>query len=211
VLPQAVFDAIGRGGKTLLFHSVAVEGDIRKGDFSIVPALSFADLSSGDMLVGMHSSDITSTFSYVKSDLKALAGSVAFSWSFPFSDSIAFELGVEIGVGFTFGQLVNNWVYETNDGPLNYNGRHFKPCQTVYDGPGCTPQEHSSPTPVKVGNYIEPSFFSGGKAPTVLPWVSLPLIGLRAQLSDDVAMRFGMGASFTGIWAGASFDYVVSR
>jgi hypothetical protein len=53
--------------------------------------------------------------------------------------------------------------------------------------------------------------FAGGKAPTLLPWVSLPLVGVRAQLSDEIAMRVGMGVSFTGLWAGAAFDYAVHR
>jgi Matrixin len=211
VLPQPVFNVVGRGGKTLLFQSVAIEGDYRKGAFSIVPALSFADLSSGDMLVGSHSSDLTSSFAYVRSDMKAIAASVALAWSFPMSDSLAFELGFELGLGFAFGSLIDNWVTESPDGALTYNGRHFKPCLTAFDGVGCSPQEHASPTPQKVGNYVEPSIFSGGKAPTLLPWVSLPLVGVRAQLSDQIAMRVGLGASFTGVWAGASFDYAVAR
>ncbi|HSO40908.1 MAG TPA: hypothetical protein VLT33_50625, partial [Labilithrix sp.] len=105
----------------------------------------------------------------------------------------------------------DSWVHETSDGPLEYGGRRFAPCQTVSDGVGCRPQDHAAPTPIKVGEYREPSIFSGGSAPTLLPWVSLPLLGVRARLGEDVALRIGLGASATGIWAGASLGYLVAR
>jgi hypothetical protein len=163
------------------------------------------------MLLGSHTSSLTSSFSYVKSDMKALAASVGLAWSFALSRSIDFELGLELGIGVAFGTLIDNWVYETNDGPLSYGDRHFAACRTANDGIGCRPQDHASATPVKVGGYSEPSMLAGGKAPTLLPWVSLPLLGMRAQLSDELAMRIGVGASFTGVWAGAAFDYAVRR
>lgn len=71
--------------------------------------------------------------------------------------------------------------------------------RTVNDGVGCRPQDHGSPNPIKVGDYSEPSIFAGGSAPTLLPWVSLPLVGVRTRIGDDVALRIGLGASATGI------------
>jgi hypothetical protein len=211
LLPQSVVNAFGRGGKNLVFQSASVETDIRKGGFSIVPAVTFADLSTGDMLLGSRSNDLVSSFSYVRSEMKAVAASVGFEWSIPVSGAIDFELGLELGAAGAFGPLTNVWVYETNDGPLSWGGRHFAACKTVNDGVGCRPQDHGSPTPVRVGDYHEPSIFSGGKAPSLLPWVSLPVVGMRARLGDDVAMRIGIGASFTGLWAGASLDYAVAH
>ena len=211
LLPRAFLQLFGSGAKDLFFQSVAVEGDLRRGALSIVPALSFADLSSGYMLVGSRDSDLVSSFSYVRSDLKVLAASVAFAWSLPVSRTLDLELGLELGAGATFGTLVDNWVYETPNGPLSYGSRRFAACRTVNDGVGCRPQDHASPTPVRVGNAKETSMFSGGKSPTLIPWVSLPLVGLRAQVSDDVAMRIGVGASAMGFWAGASLDYTVAK
>ena len=132
-------------------------------------------------------------------------------WSLPVSRRVELELGLELGVGVTFGQLVDTWVHETPDGSLEYGGRRFAPCRTVNDGIGCRPQDHGSPTPVRVGDYTEPGLFAGGSAPTILPWVSLPLLGVRTRISDDVALRVGVGASATGIWAGASLGYAVAR
>jgi hypothetical protein len=143
--------------------------------------------------------------------MKALAGSVAFAWSLPVSRAVDLEIGVELGLGVTFGRLLDTWVYETPNGPLEYGGRRFAPCRTVNDGFGCRPQDHGSPTPVRVGDDEEPSLFSGGKAPTVLPWISLPLAGARVRVADDVVARVGVGASMTGVWAGVSIGYAIAK
>jgi hypothetical protein len=209
LLPQAFVQAFASGGKNMLFQSASIETEFRRRGFSIVPALTFADLSTGDMILGSQSSSFTSSFSYVRSNLKAVAADVGLLWSTPISRALDFELGVELGVGMTFGTFIDSWVYENPNGPLLYGGRRFSPCQTVNDGVGCRPQDHSTPTPIRVGNYVEPSMFAGGKAPTLLPWVSLPVVGLRARLGEDVALRIGIGASATGLWAGASLGYAV--
>jgi hypothetical protein len=177
---------------------------------SVIPAISFADLSTGDLLLGRRGDDRVSSFSYVRSDLRAVAGSVELSWSFPLSRTIDFELGFELGVGFTFGTFVDNWVYETPGGPLSLGGRRFAPCQTVNDGVGCRPQDHASPLPIKVGAATETSMLGGGKFPTLVPWVSLPLLGVRAEVGE-VAVRIGVGASATGLWAGVSAGHLISR
>lgn len=149
------------------------------------------------MLLGARSNDLASSFSYVRSDLKAVAASVGLAWSTPISRKVDVEVGVELGLGATFGTLVDSWVHESANGPLSYGGRRFAQCQTVNDGFGCRPQDHGSPTPIRVGNYRERSFIDGGRAPTIIPWVSLPLVGVRARLGDDLAVRAGIGASLT--------------
>jgi hypothetical protein len=54
---------LAKSNKDLLFHSAAIEADLRRGRFSIVPALTFADLSTGDVLLGDPSNDLASSFS----------------------------------------------------------------------------------------------------------------------------------------------------
>ena len=212
MLPQAVLGIFARGGQNLVFQSMAIELDVRRRTgFSIIPALSFADLSTGDMLLGTKGDDRVSSFSYVRSDLTAIAGSVELAWSLPLSTAVDLELGLELGVGFTLGTFVDNWVYETPSGPLAYGARRFAPCQSVSDGVGCRPQDHASPVPVRVGSTTEKSLFAGGKTPSIVPWVSLPLVGVRVKLGDDAALRIGMGASATGFWAGVSAGYLVAR
>jgi hypothetical protein len=203
---------VGRANKDPFFQSASVEAAFHATrGVSIVPALTFADLSTGDMLVGARGSELASSFSYVRSDLSALAASVQLVWALPISRRVELELGLELGVGVTFGRLVDTWVHEAADGPLAYGGRRFAPCRTVNDGVGCRPQDHGAPTPVKVGDYREPSLFAGGSAPTLVPWVSLPLVGVRTRIGDDVALRVGLGASATGLWAGVSLGYLVAR
>jgi hypothetical protein len=212
VLPRVALGLFGRANADPIFHAVSAQAAFRgTNGFSVVPTLTFADLSTGDMLVGTPSAERASAFSYVRSDLKALAASVELVWSFPVSRALALELGLELGVGVTFGTLVDNWVYESADGRLAYGGRRFAPCRTVNDGVGCRPQDHGAPTPVRVGDYAERSILAGGSAPTLLPWVSLPLAGVRVRVSDDVALRVGVGASATGLWAGASLGYAVAH
>jgi hypothetical protein len=212
VVPQAALGLFASGGKNLVFQSMAIELDVRRASgLSIVPAVSFADLSTGDMVLGKRGDDRVSSFSYVRSDLTAIAGSVELAWSLPVSAAVDVELGLELGVGFTLGTFADNWVFETPSGPLAYGTRRFAPCQSVNDGVGCRPQDHASPVPVKVGGATEKSLFAGGKTPSLLPWVSLPLVGVRIKVGDDAAMRLGVGASATGFWAGVSAGYLVAR
>lgn len=210
-IPRALVGLIGRSNKDLFFHSASIEGDIRNERFAIVPALTFADLSTGDLLVGAKGNELASSFSYVRSDVKAVAASVGLLWSPPISRGLSLELGVELGLGVTFGSFQDTWVYESPSGRLAYGGRRFDPCKSVNDGFGCRPQDHQSPTPVRVDGYNERSLLSGGRAPTILPWVSLPLVGVRARLGDGVATRIGVGASFTGVLASISLEYAIAK
>jgi hypothetical protein len=212
VMPRFMLGVVARANKDPLFQAASAQAELHATrGVSIVPSLTFADLSTGDLLVGARANTLASSFSYVKSDLKALAGSVQLVWSLPVSRRVELELGVELGLGVTFGRLVDTWVHETSDGPLEYGGRRFAPCRTVNDGVGCRPQDHGSPNPVKVGDYRESSIFAGGAAPTLVPWVSLPLVGVRTRIGEDVALRLGLGASATGLWAGASLGYLVAK
>jgi hypothetical protein len=205
LLPRAILGAFGRANEDRLFHAASVQARFRSASgFAVDPALSFADLSTGDMLVSTRATELASSLSYVRSDLKGAAASVELVWALPLSSRVGLELCLGLGLAATFGKLVNNWVYETPDGPLAYGGRRFASCKTVNDGVGCRPQDHASISPARVGDYAEPSMFARGAPPTLLPWVSLPLVGVRARVADDVALRIGAGASFTGFWAGAS-------
>lgn len=210
-VPTPVAGMFAKSSQNLLFHSVSMEGEVRYERLAIVPALTFADLSTGDLLLGSKSSDLASSFSYIRSDMKAIAASVGLVWTVPLSPRVSFELGLELGLGVTFGSLIDNWVYETTNGPLSYGGRRFAACKTVNDGFGCRPQDHDSPKPIRVGGHREASILDGGNAPTLLPWVSLPLTGVRVRVTDGIAARFGVGASLTGIWAGVSVSYRVAK
>lgn len=210
-LPQPVVGLLAQTNRDLLFHSVSIEADLRGERTAIAPALSFVDLGADSLLVGDRGSALTSSFSAVKSDMKAVAASVTFSWLLPMSRTLTLEVGGELGFAFAFGALHSSWVHETPDGPLAYAGRRFAPCRTVGDGFGCRPQDHASPTPVKVGDYEEKSVFAGGMAPTLLPLVSVPAVGVRAKVGDASAVRFALGASLTGAWASLGLEYGVTR
>ncbi|HSO33058.1 MAG TPA: matrixin family metalloprotease, partial [Labilithrix sp.] len=97
VMPRLMLGVVGRANKDPFFQSASIEAAFhaRRG-VSIAAALTFADLSTGDMLVGARSNALASSFSYVRSDLKALAGSVQLVWSLPISGRVELELGLEL-------------------------------------------------------------------------------------------------------------------
>jgi hypothetical protein len=107
-LPRALVDLVGRSNRDLFFQSASVEADFRGDHFSFVPALTFADLATGDVLLGSKGTNVTSSFSYLKSDMKAVAGSASFLWSVPVSRVVDLEIGFEIGLAVTFGPLVDH-------------------------------------------------------------------------------------------------------
>jgi hypothetical protein len=200
LLPSSLLGPIATTNADLLFHSAAVELEIRRARFSFIPAVTFTDLATRDLLVGRPNASLASDFSYVKSDLQALAASLTVLYSWPVSPRVSLEVGAEVGLGTTLGSLRTSWVHESANGPLAYGDRRFTPCSTVEDGFGCRPQDHEPGGAMRVGVHDE-------RGPILLPWVSLPLVGLRARLTEDVAARINVGVSVTGVSAGVALYY----
>jgi hypothetical protein len=208
VIPQFMLDIFVNGGKTLYSNSLGLELDMRKDNFSLIPAISYTEYGSGgDVVFSQKNQDATlaSNWSVVNSSLKGVYASVDLLWSVKIANHWMFEYGAAFGLGAIFGSLENDWVYPksgTQVSPSNYIE-----CQKTTDAASCSPTMHSNSMVSKVGGYVEPNWFNGGSVPTIFPLINFPELGIRYKPMKQLEARVGGGFSLTGFWFGLSADY----
>jgi hypothetical protein len=209
IIPQFMLNMFVDEGATVYSNSVAIELDMRKDGFSLIPALGFTEYGTGDILFKeKNSKDIAGNYSFVNSSMKALYATVDLLWSAKISKHLEFEYGAGFGLGVIFGDLVNNWVYEDPTGSLvGGNGKHYAKCQSGGTQPGCNSADHKNTDTLKVGDYTEKSWANGGSKPIVFPWISIPQLGLRYKPVKNFVARIGMGFALTGFWFGLNGEY----
>ena len=207
IIPQFMLNMFVNGGETLYSNSVGIEADLRHDGFSLIPALTYTEYSTGDIVFSQKGKDPTDAgnWSLVNSSLKAIYASADLLWTVHVANHWDFEYGAEFGLGIVFGSLEDNWVFPTSGGqvsPTNYTA-----CQTTTQAFGCSPADHQNATVNKVGGYMEPSWVNGGSKPNLFPLVNFPQVGFRYKPIKQVEARFGLGFSITGFWFGLSADY----
>ncbi len=205
VIPQFMLNLFVDKGATIYSNTFGFELDLRKDGFSIIPALSFTEYGTGDILFKeKNSKDIAGNYTFVNSSMKAIYATVDLLWSAKISKNVDFEYGTGIGLGVMFGDLANNWVYRDANGALD----GFSKCVTEDPSrPGCNKTEHQNAKEAKVGNYTEKSWFDGGSKPVFFPWISIPQVGLRIKPVKQFEGRLGLGFALTGFWFGLSGAY----
>lgn len=209
VVPGAFVNLFVDGGKTIYSNMVGGEFEIRKRGFSVIPALTFHEVGTDDMLLKSGDGNVVGNYSIVNSGLKVLYASVDLLWSMKLHKYVDFEYGLGVGLGALFGDLGVNWVKEgTGAGSITAtNGRTYVPCQAVEPGgTGCNKADHQNSSTDKVGGYKEKSWFNGGPKPVIWPWIS-PDLGLRFKPIKNFVARLGVGFSLTGFWFGLSGSY----
>lgn len=212
VVPQFMLNLFVDEGATVWSNSIGVTLDMRKDGFSLIPALSYTEYGTGNILFKEKgSNDIPGNYTLVNSGLKALYATADLMWSAKLSKTLQFEYGMGFGLGIVFGDLVNNWVREAGPGQpaaaVGTNGKGYIPCATNTDGPGCSAAEHQNAPIDKVGGYTEPGWANGGAKPLIFPWISIPQVGLRFKPIKQFAGRLGLGFALTGFWFGLSGEY----
>lgn len=212
IIPKFMLNMFVDEGATIYSNTVGLELDIRKEGFSLIPALSFTELGTGDILFKEKGSkEIAGNYNLVNSSLKVIYATADLLWSTKLSKNVEFEYGAGFGLGFVFGDLVTNWVQYDNgpNAPLrNDAGQGFSKCTAVGPpGTGCNKADHQNSAKDKVGDYVEPSWFGGGSRPALFPWIAVPQIGLRFKPIKQFVGRLGIGFSLTGFWFGLSGQY----
>ena len=210
IIPQFMLNLFVDEGATIYSNNFAIELDMRKDGFSLIPAIGFTEYGTGGDILFKEkgSKDIAGNYSFVNSSMKALYLTADLLWSAKINKNFDFEYGAGFGLGIIFGDLANNWVYEDPNGPLSAaNGKHYSKCQSGGTQPGCNAAEHKNTDTLKVGNYTEPSWFSGGSKPVLFPWISIPQLGLRYKPIKNFEARLGMGFGLTGFWFGLNGAY----
>jgi hypothetical protein len=214
LIPKFMLNMFVDEGKSVYTNTVGLELDIRKEGFSLIPALSYAELGTGDILFKeKDSKEIAGNYNLVNSSLKVIYATADLLWSTKLSKNVEFEYGAGFGLGVVFGDLVTNWVKYDNspNAPLrNDAGQGFTKCTAVTNpgnGDGCNKADHQNSDKDKVNNYVEPSWFSGGSRPALFPWIAVPQVGLRFKPIKQFVGRLGIGFSLTGFWFGLSGQY----
>lgn len=214
IIPKFLINSFVSEGATVYSNTIGLELDIRREGFSLIPALNYSELGTDEMLFRQKGADesIPGNYSLVKSNLKVLSASLDLLWSSRIAKNVDLEYGFGFGVGAVFGDLIVNWVELNGSGSLVADsGKHYAACQTVGQGgrqSGCNSADHQNTDTFRVGGYSEPSWFSGGAKPSILPAINIPF-GVRFQPTKDMEARFGIGLSLTGIWFGLSGNYLL--
>lgn len=228
VIPKFIENLFVDEGATVYSNTVGVELDMRKGGQSMMPWVAFTDYSMGDTLFHQKGSTVVPpvdapNYSVVNSSLKAIYLGLDELWSVPIDPQTHhwdFEFGFGVGIGVVFGNLQNNWVYQSpanNPGPLvSANGVHFTPCQQFDASPppmttpgklGCSVADHQNAQTPKVGGYVEKNWFNGGSVPVIFPHIAFPQLDVRYKPIKQMEARLSLGFSLTGFWFGLSADY----
>jgi hypothetical protein len=211
VVPQFMINMFVGGGETFFANAVSIEADLRKDRFSLIPALTYADYSFGNVLFVQKNTDQTDpgNWSVVNSGIHGIFGSADLLWSVHIANHWDFEYGAEFGLGIIFGSLENNWVY--TPGSATFNPANYQLCTTMSQNAGangCQITNHSGATaPGHINGYEEPSWVNGGSKPNIFPMINFPQIGLRYKPIKQLESRLGVGFSLTGFWFSLSADY----
>ena len=212
IVPVAFENLFVDEGATVWSNGIGIELDSRKDGSSLIPSITYIDYNTGNILFHEKGKpDTANNWSYVNSSLKAIYLAVDQLWSVPMAKNVEFEYGFGAGIGFIFGNLANNWVYDSPNGPLITNGgRHFAPCQTERDDVNCNAGAHNNAQTAKVfsngGPYQEPNWWNGGSVPGLFPDLRIQ-IGLRLKFLKQFESRFNVGLGLTGVTFGFSADY----
>lgn len=209
VVPKFMTNLFVDGGKTIYSNSIGLEADLRHDHFSLIPAITYTEYGTGDMLFLQKNTDATnaSNWSVVNSGLKGIYLSADLLWSVRIANHWDFEYGAEFGLGFIFGTLENNWVYPKSGGTVGPD--NYLPCtsQTLSNA-SCNAGSHNGATPPgHINGYNEASWANGGSKPNVFPLVNFPQLGIRYKPMKQLESRIGVGFSLTGFWFGLSANY----
>lgn len=210
IIPKFLLNGFVDEGATIYSNTIGASIDIRRNNFSLIPTLRFTEYGTDDILFKQkNSTDIAGNYAMVNSGLKAIYATADLLWSARISKNVQFEYGAGFGIGYMFGNLVNNWVQEAPNGSLQAeNGKSYAPCAAVgAPGTGCNKLDHQNSPTDKVGGYIEKSWFQGGSRPSIFPWISVPEFGLRIKPIKNFVGRIGLGFSLTGFWFGVNGAY----
>jgi hypothetical protein len=224
VIPKFFVNLFVDDGATFFSNTVGGEIDIRRDNHSTIPWIAWTGYGFGDTLfLQKGKPDQPDNRSDVASGLWGLFLGLDELWSAPLDEKHHwdFEYGFGVGIGFIFGTLNNNWVYQTNDnsGLLSGNGNHYAICPTealpanaaAVPGNDCTKAGHSNSSVAKVGGYQEPNWFNGGSVPVVFPQITIPNLGVRYKPVKEFEMRVNLGFSITGFWFGISGNYGLEK
>jgi hypothetical protein len=218
IIPAFFEHIFVKDGGTVYSNTIGAEFDFRKDGHSNIIWLQYTEYGFGNTLFFQKGQpDQPNNYSIVSSSLKSVYAGIDELWSTPLANHLELEYGLGVGLGVLFGNLYNDWVYQTSSstpGAIqdSANKNYYAPCNSVLDsannahGDSCQPSNHSGATVAKVGNYVEKNWANGGAVPLIFPQLA-GQIGLRYKPIKQLETRLAVGVSLTGFWFGLSADY----
>lgn len=211
VVPKFLINLFIDEGKNVFVHSGALELEVRRDHFAIIPYVGYTRYFMDDTLFLEKNKDKTAAGSYsvANSSLHGFYAGIDLLWGFQLGRYVEFETGLGLGVAYIHGDLINRWVYDDPNGKFTAStGKTYTPCATRDDGSSCQKETHTDATVDKVGNFKEPNWFNGGTVPPIYARITAPLLGFRFKPMRDVAIRIQGGLSLTeGFMFGANLDF----
>ena len=219
VVPKFMINLFVDEGATVFSNTLGLELDMRKDGFSFIPAVSYVEYGTGDILFKEKGKDasIAGNWSNINSGLKAIYITADLLWSSKLHKNVDFEYGAGFGLGILTGGLETSWVYKDNSANAAYrakDGSGYSPCITPGQGgpgSGCNRADHQNANVDKVNHYSEPSWANGGSKPNVFLHLAVPQFGLRFKAAKEFEGRVGIGFSLTGFWFGFSGNYGLEK
>ena len=219
VIPQFMLNIFVDGGKTLYSNSIGAEIDLRHDNFSLIPAITYTEYGTGDVVFAQKGKDPTDAgnWSVVNSSLKGLYASADLLWSEAASRTTgtsstarASASGSSSAPSRTTGSSRRPAARSL---PTNYtacqtttsetSGLHPS-CSTAADHQNASDQQGRRIPGAELGQRrLEAQHFPDGQLPAD-----------RAPLQADQARfeaRFGLGFSLTGFWFGVSANYGLEK
>ncbi|CAN5751130.1 hypothetical protein BH09MYX1_BH09MYX1_08230 [soil metagenome] len=220
IIPKFMVNLFVDEGATFVSNSVGLHFEVRKDNFSIIPAIRYVEYGFDPVLFLEKGKDpnLVGNWSTVQSTLKGIYATVDLMWSTPFAnDMAAVEYGFGVGIGALFGDIYNNWVQKDPNGQLTASGgQRFSRCQTVGAvTSGCNPADHRNSDVNKVAStnpgdprgYSEPTWAGGGSVPNVFAHLALPQLGIRFKPIKNLQARFSTAFTLTGFMFSFGLDF----
>lgn len=146
----------------------------------------------------------------ITSNLFGLYLTSHFLWGIRLHRMFEIQVGVGIGIGYIGGELLRSQAYPGGPG-----GAYTDCVHAGADGSGFCGSDNAhysgNTNPSNGGGphgYAEPGIFSGGSVPTLIPWVSIPQIGLHFRPHRNFDVRADGGFAVIGFYGGLSAHYV---
>lgn len=208
LMPKPIVNAVYEGGATLFAPGGGLTVETHVGGAVLIFSAAYANYRVPEMPIKPKGAPDTD-YEIVESDLQALFATMDILYNKPLDDAghWSFRIGVSFGVGWMFyGNL-----YRTQAYPTKQSGSDpylYAKCKGPNDPFGsfryCN-QLNADAT--HYPGYTEPSWFEGGKVPTVFPFLAVPQLGLSWTPTPSVGIDLEVATSVSGLLMGLGFRY----
>jgi hypothetical protein len=208
MMPKFVVNTVFDGGQTLFAPGGGVTLETHVGDTILIFSAAYASYSAPEMPIKKVGTPDTE-YEIVESDLNALFATLDIMWQKQFDDEGHWSgrIGVGVGVGWLFlGNLYRTQAYPTKES--GNDPYLYAKCKGPNNPPGsfryCNQLDADA---THYNGYTEPSWFDGGKLPTVFPFLAIPELGLAWTPSPRVGVDLTVATSISGLMVDLGFRY----